>query len=312
MGYAIVSFVIVFALLSILVAIAFNRKPQDRRLSDVVAVRRTVLDPKADEVDIGRRLQHAAESFGAFTESLWHAAPKGDATGSKSGPSVIRRRLTFAGYRSDSAESIFNGFKVAVPLLLCALVGFTGLYEWSPFIVFLVAGGVGYLLPDFWLDHSIKEREYAVRSGLPNFLDLLVVCLEAGLSLDQAALRSSEELRSATPVMSDEVGLVMIEMQAGRPRTEAWARLTERTNVDTLRTLVSIVIQADKFGTGVSRTLRMHSETMRTRAMHRVEETAQKATVKLVFPLVLFIFPALFVVLLGPAIIAISEAFTTF
>jgi tight adherence protein C len=169
--------------------------------------------------------------------------------------------------------------------------------------------GLGYLLPDYWLDHRIKAREDQMRTGLPDLLDLLVVCLEAGLSLDHAAMRASEEMHLGHPVIADEIGLVMLEVQAGRPRLDAWKGLAQRSGVDSVQMLVSVLIQADQFGTGISRTLRSCADTLRTRRRHRVEELAAKATVKLVFPLVLFIFPSLFIVLLGSAVISFSEAF---
>jgi tight adherence protein C len=143
-------------------------------------------------------------------------------------------------------------------------------------------------------------------------LDLLVVCLEAGLSLDQAVLRTSDELRFSHPVIADELALVMLEVRAGKSRVAAWRSLAERTDLDDIRMLVSILVQADQFGTGISKTLRTHSETMRTRRRQRVEEIAAKTSVKLVFPLVLFIFPSIFVVALGSAVIQISEGFKVF
>src|SRR5205823_1053525 len=144
-------------------------------------------------------------------------------------------------------------------------------------------------------------RQDAIREGLPDLLDLLVVCLEAGLSIDQAALRSSEEMRIAYPVVAEEIGLVMLEARAGQARLDAWKRLGERTNVESAQMLISILVQADQFGTGISKTLRAHADTMRIRRRQQVEELAAKTTVKLVFPLVLCIFPAFFLVVLGPA-----------
>jgi tight adherence protein C len=197
--------------------------------------------------------------------------------------------------------------KAILPVMLCVIAVATGLYRWSPVVVFGAAILLGYILPDFILDSLIKKRANQIRRGLPDVLDLLVVCLEAGLSLDQSVLRAVDELRSSFPAIVDELGLVMLEVRAGRPRTEAWRGLSERTDVDGIRTLVSILIQADQFGTGISKTLRIHSDTMRTRRRQRVEEMAAKTAVKLVFPLLIFIFPSLWVVVLGPAIILISE-----
>jgi tight adherence protein C len=151
-----------------------------------------------------------------------------------------------------------------------------------------------------------------LRLGLPEALDLIVICVEAGLSMDKATMRTSEELRISQPEIADELNLVFLEQRAGRPRAEAWKHIEERTGVDTICSLASIVIQADKFGTSIGKTLRAHSETLRTRRRQEAEEAAARTTVKLVFPLVLFIFPSLFVVTLGPSIITMMEGFAKF
>ena len=140
-------------------------------------------------------------------------------------------------------------------------------------------------------------------------LDLLVICIEAGLSLDQAVARTAEELNLAQPAICDELGIVVLEQRAGCPRADAWKHFAERTNVDSVRNLVSVLVQSEKFGTSIAKTLRVHSDTLRTQRRQKVEEQAAKTTVKLVFPLVLFIFPSLFLVTLGPAAITIMESF---
>jgi tight adherence protein C len=141
---------------------------------------------------------------------------------------------------------------------------------------------------------------------------LLVVCIEAGQSLDQATLRTAEELHLGHRAITDELGIVVLEMRAGRPRIEAWKHFAERTGVDSIRNLVSVLTQSEQFGTSVAKTLRVHSETLRTQRRQKVEEQAAKTSVKLVFPLVFFIFPSLFLVTLGPAIITIADSFKTF
>jgi len=143
--------------------------------------------------------------------------------------------------------------------------------------------------------------------GLPDVLDLLVVCIEAGLSVDQATISTAEELAVNQPALSDELGLVILEQRAGRPRPDAWRSFAERTDVDVIRELVSVLIQADQFGTSVAKNLRVYSETLRTRRRQQIEEKAAKTAVKLVFPLALFIFPSLFVVTLGPSILSLIE-----
>lgn len=298
MGYAILAFLIVFLLLVSGLLLLFYREALGQRLS-------SILVPQGRPGFLERfKMKQAAESFGGFTESIRKASPVGE----KKTP-VIRRRLIIAGYRRDVHVKMFSSFKIAAPVLLCVIAAVTGAYHWNIFLVFAGALGIGYLVPDYWLDRRIRARETAIQRGLPDLLDLMVVCLEAGLSIDQATIRSSEEMRASHPAIAEELGLVMLEVRAGQSRLNAWRHLKERTNVEAVLMLVTILVQADQFGTGISRTLRVHSETMRTHRKRKVEELAAKTSVKLVFPLVLFVFPSFFVVVLGPAIIRLSEAF---
>jgi tight adherence protein C len=179
----------------------------------------------------------------------------------------------------------------------------------SPFFVYVLAFALGFLGPDFWLTRRIKTRQGRIRRGLPDVLDLLVICIEAGLSLDQATARSSVELKLAQPELCDELGIVVLEQRAGRPRGEAWKHLADRTDVDAVRNLTTMLIQAEQFGTSIAKTLRVHGDTLRTQRVQAVEEAAAKTTIKLLFPLVFFIFPTLFLVALGPAVISIMENF---
>jgi len=141
---------------------------------------------------------------------------------------------------------------------------------------------------------------------------VLVICIEAGLSLDQGVARTAEELSIAQPAICDELAIVVLEQRAGCPRADAWRHFGERTNVDSVRNLVSVLVQSEKFGTSIAKTLRIHSDTLRTQRRQKVEEQAAKTTVKLVFPLVFFIFPSLFLVTLGPAAITVVESFDKF
>lgn len=226
--------------------------------------------------------------------------------------SVVQRRLMWAGYRKDLHVNIFYGAKVVVPAALAVLATVTGFYVKGPFFVYGISLGLGFLLPDFWLGNRIKARQLKIRLGLPEALDLLVICIEAGLGLDQAMLRVAEELRISQPVISEELNLLNLEQRAGRPRAEALRNLADRTDVDSVRALVNLLIQTDQFGTSVAKALRVHSDTLRTQRRQQAEEQAAKTTVKLVFPLVLFIFPSLFVVVLGPSLITIMEGFKLF
>jgi tight adherence protein C len=220
--------------------------------------------------------------------------------------------LTRAGYRNESAVKIFYGSKVLVPLVLAAICFVTNLASLSPFFVYASALGLGFLAPDFWLGKMISKRQKKMQKGLPDVLDLLVICIEAGLSLDQATARTAEELKKAQPELCDEFGVLVLEQRAGRARSDAWKHLAERTGVDSLRNLVSVLVQSEQFGTSVAKTLRQHADTLRSQRIQAVEEMAAKTSVKLVFPLVFFIFPALFLVVLGPAVILMMEQFQQF
>jgi tight adherence protein C len=201
---------------------------------------------------------------------------------------------------------------VLTPAALCVVATFLGALPVTPLFVYATALGLGFLLPDFWLSHLIKVRQLNIRLGLPEALDLLVVCVEAGLSLDKAIMRTGEEMAVSQPAIADELGLISLEQRAGRPRNDAWSECAERTGVDTVRSLASLIVQADKFGTSVGKALRAQAETLRTRRRQDAEEQSAKTTVKLVFPLVLLIFPSLFVVTLGPSMIVMFEAFQTY
>ena len=163
--------------------------------------------------------------------------------------------------------------------------------------------GLGYLLPSFILARMAKRRQHLIRLGLPDALDLLVVSVEAGLGLDQAIQRVADELAFAHQDLSDELRLINLELRAGKARAEALRNLADRTGLDDISSLVAMLVQTDKFGTSVANSLRVFSETLRTKRRQRAEEAAAKTGVKMVFPLVLCIFPAIWIVTIGPAAI---------
>ena len=220
-----------------------------------------------------------------------------------------QRLLIRAGYRRPEAVMAVRGAKVLVPLVLGCVVYFTQLYTLNPVVVWCFALLGGFLLPDFWLSMRVKKRQHILRLALPDALDLLVVCIEAGLGLDQAFMRVSQELRIAHPELCEEIDLMNAQIRVGRTRLEAMRELGSRTGVDDIKALVAMLIQTDRFGTSVAQSLRVHSEDMRTKRRQRAEEMAAKTTVKMVPPLVFFIFPALFVIILGPAMITIARQF---
>jgi tight adherence protein C len=297
MGIALISFGAIFLLVASAGLLLFYREAMLQRISDVVT-------PGSKKVGLMSSIQQTGSSLGGFVEQLNRVVPKSPAE-----VSVIQRRLIRAGYRNDSAVQIFYSAKVLVPVMLCITAVITGFASYSPFFAYAIALGLGFLLPDFWLGRQIKRRQKKIRMALPDALDFLVICIEAGLSLDQATARSAEELRLSHPEIGDELDIVVLEQRAGRLRSDAWKQFAERTDVDTVRVLATVLVQAEQLGTSVTKTLRVHSETLRTKRRQQVEEQAAKTSVKLVFPLVLFIFPSLFVVVLGPPMIIMSENF---
>jgi tight adherence protein C len=212
-----------------------------------------------------------------------------------------------AGYRSSNGMLAMRGIKILLPAGLVALVFATGLYRWNPFVLVLLAVAVGYLLPDLWLVWRVHVRQHRLRLALPDGLDLLVICVEAGLGLDQALMRVAEELRISHPLLSDELQLVNLETRLGKTRLDALRELARRTGLEDIKALVAMLIQTDRFGTSVAKSLRIHSDDLRSKRRQRAEEMAAKTTVKMVPALVFFIFPALMVVILGPAVITLMR-----
>ncbi len=292
----IVSFCAVFLLAASAGMLVFNRSTMLSRIQKFVLPQQ-----KKEKKNL---VAQTKSSLGTVMGQLEKVLPK-----SKEEVSVQQLRLIRAGHRSDQAVKIFYGSKVLAPVALCAIALASGLVHKNAFFVYAACLGIGFIGPDFVLGKMITKRQQRIRKGLPDVLDLMVVCVEAGLSLDQATIRTSEELKRAQPDLCDELSLVVLEQRAGRPRSDAWRNLADRTDEKGLRNMVSMLVQAEQLGTSVSKTLRVHAETLRTQRVQHVEEQAAKTSVKLIFPLVFFIFPALFVVTLGPAAIQMSEAF---
>jgi tight adherence protein C len=214
-----------------------------------------------------------------------------------------------AGIRRPAAAKAARGLMIALPIVFLSAVYFTGIYQLSPFLILVCAGSFGYLAPDLWLRLKVHNRQARLRLSLPDALDLMVICVEAGLGLDQAILRVSQELKLAHPELAEELSLVNLEMRVGKSRLDALRAFSLRTGVDDIKTLVAMLVQTDRFGTSLAQSLRIHSDDVRVRRRQRAEELAAKTTVKMLIPLVLFIFPALMIVILGPAVITIIRQF---
>ena len=221
--------------------------------------------------------------------------------------SQTRLWLIQAGYRSPQHVTIYRGLRV-----LFAAIGFFSVLLFTGFnspLLLVGLTGFGYFIPRFLLKKRLQERQRRIRLGLPDGLDLTVICVEAGLSLDQAMMRVGEDLRTAHPELSAEFHLFDLETRAGKPRVEALRNLAERTGVDDIRSLVGTLIQTDRFGTSVAQALRVHSDSLRTERRQRAEGQAAKTTVKMIIPLVLFVMPSLLFVTVGPAVIQLLHIF---
>ena len=258
------------------------------------------IDRRLEELTAGRDAEAAKprlQSLIGFVKRVGEKAPR-----SAKELGSLRLRLVQAGYRRDEALTIFFGIRVVFALTLFALFS-TSIIARPNLFVALGGLALGYLLPGMVLARMAKRRAHRIRLSLADMLDLLVVSVEAGLGLDQALTRVGTELAFAYPELSDELRLINLELRAGKPRGEALRNLADRTGVDDLSSLVTMLIQTDKFGTSVAQSLRVYSETLRTKRRQRAEEAAAKTGVKMVFPLVFCIFPAIWVVTIGPAAI---------
>ncbi len=215
--------------------------------------------------------------------------------------SALRRRLTTAGYTSPTVAVLYAAAELLLPIVFALAALFV--FGFSRWFYAIVAAGLGFSLPSVWLGRVTANRQKQIRNGLPDALDLMIVCIEAGSSIDQSILKASDELDLAYPALAEELRLITTEMRAGKPRLEAFKNFASRTKVDEVRSLVAMLIQTDKFGTSVAQALRTHAEVSRTKRRQNAEERAAKIGVKLVFPLVFCLFPALYVAILGPAIV---------
>lgn len=266
-------------------------------------------DPRLrrDREDLGRRGDAMSRVLEKATPAL--AAPLTPKTETEAGK--LKQRLSAAGFRGEGSTNLFLGLKFMGLLIGAVSAGgltllTSGFSQGALIKTVICAGGLFYL-PDLVLAYMGSKRKEAIFLGLPDALDLLVVCVEAGLGLDQAMRKVSDEMKRTFRVISEEFGISNFQLQMGKPRSEVLQDLGNRTGVEDLRSLAAILIQADKFGSSIAQALRVQSESMRTRRRQIAEEKAAKTAVKLIFPLVLFIFPGIFVVLVGPAAITMMR-----
>jgi tight adherence protein C len=222
---------------------------------------------------------------------------------------ATRRQLITAGYRSKKASVLFIGSKLLLAVIETTMIAlvpvkYLGFPTFSNLVFYYVlAAGCGYYAPVIWLKMAIAKRKDALQRAIPDALDLMVVCVEAGLGLDQAIARVAEEVQRTHPALSDELNLLSMELRTGVSRQEALRNLAYRTDMEEVRNLVALLVQTDRFGTSIAQALRVHSDAMRSTRRLKAEEMAAKLPVELLFPLIFFIFPSMFIVLIGPACI---------
>jgi tight adherence protein C len=301
---AVLTALAVVALTVLLVQLAPGRATVSTRLDQIHG------HAGAQDVLARRRRQQRADRVKTVLQALGERIEAG-----RKDTTVTRLFLVQAGFPDPGAPAIYWATRVTLTagLALTAILALP-LLQLSAIQVLLGtiwAGVLGWVFPTFYVRSKLKARQKEVQKALPDMLDMLVVCVEAGLGLNQALVRVSDEIDHVSPVTSEQLAILNLEMRAGTPRDEALKNLAERTGLQDIKSLVSMLIQTDRFGTSVADALRIHSDTMRTKRRQRAEEAAAKTTIKLVFPLVLFVFPAMFAVVLGPSVIQIYRMFVS-
>jgi len=243
-------------------------------------------------------------------EGVWQDLSKVLLLRSNKELSRLQTRMARAGIKTAAAPILFSIAEMVLPVMIGGLVYLV--HQPPPPVLWLfvlVASAFGFFLPGMWLDRRLAARQRDIENGLPDALDLMIVCIEAGSGIDQAIVKTGDELSFTYPALGDELRLITSEIRAGKSRIDAFKSFAQRTKVDDVRALVAMLVQTDRFGTSIGQALRSHADTSRTKRRQRAEEATQKVGVKLVFPLVLFFFPALYVVVLGPAIIQFVRGF---
>jgi tight adherence protein C len=303
------------AVVGLFAGIAFAVSKRGTKSANRLATFSPVVAPGTTEVRMDERREKALQEV--MAERIFKPLSKFMAVGG--GQSKLVEKLVYAGIRKKGAVEIFLGAKMAISLALPAAIASIMLYKASVsgkpvnmgnLVLFSGAGLIlGMIAPNIWLDKKVKARQEKIRFALPNMLDLLVVCVESGLGLDAALVRIGREIQEGSPELSEELALLNLEVSAGKPREECLRNLGLRTGVEEVKSLVACIIQATKFGTNLANSLRIHAESLREKRRQDAEERAAKTTVKLLFPLVFFIFPALFVIILGPAVVKVYNTF---
>ena len=225
----------------------------------------------------------------------------------KSNDEELTYRLGLAGFRKPEDADTFLTCKMLAPIVGIILATFAPLHDLLLYA--LILGVAMFFAPDLYLFYAISKRKTRIARALPDTLDLLVICMEAGLGIDQAVVRIASELSAMQPELSEELFIISREQRAGKPRLDAWRSMADRVDLDTVRQFVAMLIQTERLGTPIARALGQFADGLRAKRLMQAEEHAAKTTIKLIFPLTLFIFPAIFIVLLGPGVISIMQTF---
>jgi len=285
----------------------FKEMREKRRVVEKVQKEGAAEPLSVSEGDAARPAGALKKAFVDLTSQLGqYSAPK-----TEQDLSHRKKKLITAGYRKSNAASIFYGLKIFLAIMLpvtffvALLFGGVPLMKLNMLIMLLLLALFGFYLPDMWVIVVISRRKEKITDGFPDALDMMVVCVEAGMGLDQAIKRVADEMTLNYRIISEEFNLMNLELRAGRSRQDAMRNLAARTDVEDVKSLVTLLVQTDRFGTSIAQALRIHSDSMRTKRRQRAEEKAMKLPVKLLFPLLLFIFPSLFVAVIGPGAIQI-------
>jgi len=301
--YLALIFITVFVV-ALVILTQFNTKPLQDRL-------RIVRSGRDDPVEIDEQ-SRVSPWVGKIIELT---KPVAQLSVPKEGweTSQLRIRFMNAGYRNETAPMVYFLAKTlltfALPLMVILYVTISGVNPKANLLLLCVvaAAGLGYFLPNVFLERRIAYRKREILDSFPDAMDLIIVCVESGLGLDAALARVSEEMHMISPTLGEELHLINLELRAGSSRERALRNLALRTGVEDIDTLVAMLVQSDRFGTSIAQALRVHAENLRTKRRLRAEEAAAKIALKLLFPLIFFIFPSMLLVLLGPALISIHR-----
>jgi tight adherence protein C len=292
----------IFLLVAALFTILTSNDPVEDRLTEVSASAPTVLSGRPIvKTAPGTALGRAAAEVTNLFKPL-----RGLITGSDVD---LGYKLTLAGFRKPEHVEIYTAAKLLLPVAGIVAGTFFGSNMVTAILLGVIGGFFG---PDLVLSYLVTRRQEQIRLALPDALDLLVICIEAGLGIDQAMVRVGEEIALTSPALAEEFQIINREQRAGKPRLDAWRSMAERVDIDFVRQFVAMLVQTERFGTPIANALGIFADTMRSRRMQAAEEAANKTGVKLLFPLVLFIFPSIFVVTLGPAVISLEKLFEDF